>query len=90
MEKQKKHAMHVKERVMSKMSWISYLCENNLKDELIKEVGVDFAIGFLEAHEQMRDNKNNPAYDKLNKIHNEMQREVHDAKVSSVRIQSKK
>ena len=23
---------------MSKMSWISYLCENNLKDELIKEV----------------------------------------------------
>jgi len=75
---------------MSKMSWISYLCENNLKDELIKEVGVDFAIGFLEAHEQMRDNKNNPAYDKLNKIHNEMQREVHDAKVSSVRIQSKK
>ena len=75
---------------MSKMSWISYLCENNLKDELIKEVGVDFAIGFLEAHEQMRDNKNNPAYDKLNKIHNEMQKEVHDAKVSSVRIQSKK
>ena len=75
---------------MSKMSWISHLCENNLRDELIKEVGVDFAIGFLEAHEQMRDNKNNPAYDKLNKIHNEMQREVHDAKVSSVRIQSKK
>ena len=35
-----------RERKMSKMSWISYLCENNLKDELIKEVGVDFANGF--------------------------------------------
>lgn len=75
---------------MSKMPWISYLCENNLKDELIEFLGDDLAIGFLEAHEQMRDNKNNPAYDKLNKIHDEMQKEVHDAKVSSVRIQSKK
>ena len=75
---------------MSKMSWISYLCENNLKDELIKEVGVDFAIGFLEAHKQMREKKNEPAFKVLNNIHDEMQREVHDAKVSSVRIQSKK
>ena len=75
---------------MSKMSWISYLCENDLKDELIEEVGVEFAIGFLEAHKQMRERKNEPAFKVLNKIHNEMQKEVHDAKVSSVRIQSKK
>ena len=60
---------------MSKMSWISHLCENNLKDELIKEVGVDFAIGFLEAHKQMREKKNEPAFKVLNNIHDEMQRE---------------
>ncbi len=82
--------MHVKERTMSNMSWISYLCENNLKDELIEFLGNELATGFLEAHQQMRDNKNNPAYNKLNKIHDKMQKEVHDAKVSSVRIQSKK
>ena len=75
---------------MSKMSWISYLCENNLKDELIEEVGVDYANGFLEAHKQMRKRKNEPAFKVLNMIHNNMQKEVHDAKVSSVRIQSKK
>ena len=44
------------------MSWISYLCENNLKDELIEEVGVDYANGFLEAHKQMRKRKNEPAF----------------------------
>ena len=75
---------------MSKMSWISYLCENNLKDELIEEVGVNFANGFLEAHKQMRERENEPAFKALNKIHDNMQKEVHDAKVSSVRIQSKK
>ena len=75
---------------MSKMSWISYLCENNLKDELIEEVGTDLANGFLEAHKQMRERKNEPAFKVLNKIHDNMQKEVHDAKVSSVRIQSKK
>ena len=72
------------------MSWISYLCENDLKDELIEEVGVDFANGFLEAHKQMRERENEPAFKVLNMIHNNMQKEVHDAKVSSVRIQSKK
>ena len=75
---------------MSKMSWISYLCENNLKDELIDFVGLGLAEGFIEAHEQMRERKNEPAFKVLNEIHNDMQKEVHDAKVSSVRIQSKK
>jgi len=75
---------------MSKMSWISYLCETGNKKELIEEVGIELAEGFLKAHNQMRENKNNPAYDKLNEIHDEMQREVKDAKVSSVRVSSKK
>ena len=74
---------------MSKMSWISYLCETGNKKELIEEVGIELAEGFLKAHNQMRENKNNPAYDKLNEIHDEMQREVKDAKVSSVRVSSK-
>ena len=75
---------------MSKMAWISYLCETDNKKELIEEVGIELAEGFLKAHNQMRENKNNPAYDKLNEIHDEMQREVKDAKVSSVRVSSKK
>ena len=53
-------------------------------------MGVELAEGFLQAHNQMRENKENPAYDKLNEIHDEMQKEVKDAKVSSVRVSSKK
>lgn len=55
------------------MSWISYLCESDNREALIEEVGVELADGFLHAHNQMRENKDNPAYDKLNKIHDEMQ-----------------
>tara|TARA_R100001086_G_scaffold162912_1_gene87813 strand:- start:124 stop:327 length:204 start_codon:yes stop_codon:yes gene_type:complete len=58
------------------MSWISYLCENGKKKELIEEVGQELAEGFLEAHNQMRKNKNNPAYEKLNEIHDEMQKKA--------------
>jgi len=58
---------------MGKMSWISYLCESDNREALIEEVGVELADGFLHAHNQMRKNKDNPAYDKLNKIHDEMQ-----------------
>ena len=53
---------------MSKMSWISYLCETNNKKELIEEVGIDMADGFLEAHKKMGDNRNQPVYKELNKI----------------------
>jgi len=38
----------------------------------------------------MRDNKDNPAYDKLNEIHDEMQKEVKDEQVSSLRLPSKR
>tara|TARA_B100001250_G_C19790514_1_gene786266 strand:+ start:194 stop:412 length:219 start_codon:yes stop_codon:yes gene_type:complete len=72
------------------MGWISYLCETGNKKELIEEVGIELAEGFLKAHNQMRENKENPAYDKLNEIHDEMQREVKDEQMSSVRVSSKK
>ena len=61
---------------MSKMSWISYLCETGNKKELIEEVGKELANGFLKAHNEMRENKDNPAYNKLNEIHDEMQKKV--------------
>jgi len=61
---------------MSKMSWISYLCETGKKKELIEEVGVELADDFLKAHNQMRDNRDNPAYDKLNEIHDKMQENI--------------
>lgn len=59
---------------MSKMSWISYLCESGNKKQLVEEIGEELANQFLHAHNQMRENKDNPAYDKLNKIHDKMQR----------------
>tara|TARA_R100000664_G_scaffold13144_1_gene21091 strand:- start:504 stop:707 length:204 start_codon:yes stop_codon:yes gene_type:complete len=62
------------------MSWISYLCETGNKKELINEVGKKLAEGFLKAHNQMRENRNNPAYNKLNEIHDEMQKEVKNDK----------
>ena len=62
---------------MSKMSWISYLCETGNRKALVEEVGsVETANEFLEAHSIMRSNKDNPAYDKLNKIHDEMQENI--------------
>ena len=76
MEKKNKNAIDAKERAMSKMSWISYLCETGNKKELIEEVGKELANGFLKAHNEMRENKDNPAYNKLNEIHDEMQKKV--------------
>ena len=75
---------------MGKMSWISYLCESGNTKELIEEVGKELAGQFLHAHNQMRENKDNPAYDKLNEIHDEMQKEVKDEQVSSLRLPSKR
>jgi len=62
---------------MSKMSWISYLCETGNRKALVEEVGsVEIANEFLDAHIIMRNNKENPAYQKLNEIHDEMQKDV--------------
>ena len=66
---------------MSKMSWISHLCETNNRKELIAELGnTEIADGFLEAHKQMRNKKFNKAFSKLNEIHNEMQKKVNSEK----------
>jgi len=65
---------------MSNMSYISYLCESNNKKELVEEVGEKLANHFLRAHNQMRENRGNPAYDKLNEIHDKMQKERKNGK----------
>jgi len=67
---------------MGKMSWISYLCENDKRDELVMEVAglakgmnktaEEVADGFIEAHNNIRLQKNNPAFAKLNEITDEM------------------
>jgi len=69
---------------MGKMSWISYLCETGNRKALIEEVGsIEVANEFLEAHSIMRKNKDNPAYQKLNDIHDEMQKEVKNERIVS-------
>ena len=68
---------------MGKMSYISYLCETGNEKELIEFVGKGLATEFLKAHNQMRNNKDNPAYDKLNEIHDEMQKEVENERIVS-------
>ena len=69
---------------MGKMSWISYLCETGNRKALVEEVGsVEIANEFLDAHIIMRNNKENPAYQKLNEIHDEMQKEVNDERIVS-------
>ena len=84
---------------MGKMSWISHLCENEMREELIKEVSEwaktlgktseEVADGFLKAHKEIRKRKNEPAYKVLNKIQDNI-KEYNDGKMSSVRVQSKK
>ena len=84
---------------MGKMSWISHLCDNGMREELIKEVSEcaktlgktseEVADGFIKAHKEIKKRKKEPAYKVLNKIHNNI-KEYNDGKVSSVRVQSKK
>tara|TARA_Y100000034_G_scaffold132707_1_gene196337 strand:- start:263 stop:463 length:201 start_codon:yes stop_codon:yes gene_type:complete len=54
---------------MSKMSYIHYLCETDNKKELIEELGsIQIAEGFLKAHKELRNKKNDKAYSELNRI----------------------
>ena len=69
---------------MSSMSKIAYLCENELKDELIEELNMsdlisltgkspeEIADGFIDAHKNMKEKRNQKAYKKLNEIHDEL------------------
>tara|TARA_R100000306_G_C4374847_1_gene141512 strand:+ start:2255 stop:2518 length:264 start_codon:yes stop_codon:yes gene_type:complete len=69
MAKQKNNVMFVKERTMSKMGYIAYLAENNMRDELVEEVGSSrIADGFIEAAEQIEKNKEKEAYKVLYKL----------------------
>ena len=69
---------------MGRMSYIHYLCEKEDRKGLIEEVGIEMADGFLEAHKEMRLQKNNPAFDTLNKIVDEsLKTDVKTAKKQS-------
>tara|TARA_Y100000296_G_C5119430_1_gene229566 strand:+ start:161 stop:379 length:219 start_codon:yes stop_codon:yes gene_type:complete len=57
---------------MSKMGYIAYLAENNMRDELIEEVGsTRMADGFIQASKQIEKNKENKAYKVLYSLQQE-------------------
>ena len=57
---------------MSKIAYISYLAENNMRDELIEEVGsIRMADGFIQASRQIEENKENKAYKVLYSLQRE-------------------
>ena len=52
------------------MPYIAYLAEKGNLKELAEEVGsTEMAQGFINAVEEMKKNKDKPAYKKLNEIH---------------------
>jgi len=56
------------------MNKISQFCENGDMDGLTDFLGNEnMAVGFMLAHEEMRQRRNDPAYAKLNEIHDKMQ-----------------
>lgn len=67
---------------MGKMGYIAYLAENNMREELIAELGSSrVADGFIEAANQIRENKESEAYKVLNKLqqqHAEEGKEEHE------------
>ena len=57
---------------MSKIAYISYLAENNMRDELIEEVGnIEMADGFIQASKEIEKNKENKAYKVLYRLQQE-------------------
>ena len=57
---------------MSKMGYIAYLAENNMRDELIEEVGsTRMADGFIQASKQIEKNKESKAYKVLYSLQQE-------------------
>lgn len=54
---------------MSAMGYIHYLCETENMKELVEEVGnYTIAEQFMDAHKQMRENRNKKEYSVLNEI----------------------
>ena len=55
---------------MARMPYIAYLAEKGNLKELAEEVGsTEMAQGFINAVEEMKKNKDKPAYKKPNEIH---------------------
>ena len=55
---------------MARMPYIAYLAEKGNLKELAEEVGsTEMAQGFINAVEEMKKNKDKPAYKKLNEMH---------------------
>ena len=58
---------------MSRMSYIAKLSEDKTLKELTEEVSsVEVAQGFIDAVNEIRRQKNNPAFEKLNEIQTKM------------------
>ena len=56
---------------MGKMSYIHYLCEKEDRNKLLEELGNEEIVdSFLEAHKNVRNNKNKEPYRKLNSMIN--------------------
>jgi len=54
---------------MGKMSYIHYLCEKEDRNTLLEELGNEEMVdSFLEAHRNVRNNKNKEPYKKLNNM----------------------
>ncbi len=54
---------------MGRMSYIHYLCEKQDENGLLEETGSEeMAKHFLDAHQNMRQNKDKPEFKVLNKI----------------------
>tara|TARA_R100000742_G_C4265918_1_gene83989 strand:- start:368 stop:598 length:231 start_codon:yes stop_codon:yes gene_type:complete len=63
----------MKEGIVSRMPWIAKLAADGNLKELTEEVGSEeVAQGFIDAHKEMRDNKDKAEYKELNKIHDKM------------------
>ena len=86
---------------MGKMSHIAYLIEYDKKEELLAEVTEcaiamgqtpeEVANGFIDAYHNIRLQKNNPAFAKLNEIQDEMLEHYddhHDEEINSLKDES--
>jgi hypothetical protein len=71
---------------MTRMPYIAKLAEEGNLKELIEEVGnEEVAQGFIDAVQEIKLQKNNPAFDKLNEIQVDMVKDATD-KISAASV----
>lgn len=71
---------------MTRMPYIAKLAEEGNLKELIEEVGnEEVAQGFIDAVQEIKLQKNNPAFDKLNEIQVDMVKDATD-KISTASV----